>query len=150
MKRLRLAALAGAGALAAIAATANLAQGPVPAASRDAAAIAAAEARPLRYRADHPGRLPFERKCAPCHAAGPGDDGAPMLPGTMALATKYGGDRPAALELRSDLGAEVLLYFVRSGSGAMPSFRKAELSDAEVEAIAGYLAATAKGNAAGQ
>src|SRR5690606_36045168 len=118
--------------------------------AQDVASERIADTEPLPIKADHPGREIFERKCAPCHAAGPGDDGAPMLPGTMALATKYGGDRPAALELRSDLGAEVLLYFVRSGSGAMPSFRKAELSDAEVEAIAGYLAATAKGNAAGQ
>lgn len=102
---------------------------------------------PITVRPDHPGRLVFERQCAACHGAGPGDDGAAMLPGTMTLARRYQGSRPAALELRDDLPAEALRYFVRNGSGAMPMFRKAELSDAQIEAIAGYIAATARANA---
>jgi len=103
--------------------------------------------RPVRIKPDHPGRQVFEQQCAPCHGAGPGDDGAAMLPGTMTLAAKYRGQLPGALELRSDLTAETLRYFVRNGSGAMPMFRKAELSDAQIDAIAGYLAATAAANA---
>jgi mono/diheme cytochrome c family protein len=106
----------------------------------------AAEEPQVRVKADHPGRTIFERQCASCHGAGPGDDGAPMLPGTMTLAGKYQGGLPAALELRSDLGAETIRFFVRNGSGAMPMFRKAELSDADVEAVAVYLALTAQAN----
>jgi len=98
---------------------------------------------PEIVRADLPGRTIFDRQCAPCHGAGPGDDGAPMLPGTMALAKKYDGALPAQLELRSDLNAASIALFVRSGSGAMPSFRKAELTDADIAAIAAYLTKTA-------
>lgn len=114
--------------------------------AQDVASERIADTEPLPIKADHPGREIFERQCAPCHAAGPGDDGAPMLPGTMALAAKYGGQRYGALELRTDLTADVLRYFVRNGIGAMPMFRKVELSDADIDAIAGYLEATAEAN----
>lgn len=67
-----------------------------------------------------------------------------MLPGTATLERKYKGARPGALELRDDLNGDILRAFVRNGIGAMPSFRKAELSDADVDAIAGYIKATAK------
>ncbi|TIX50947.1 c-type cytochrome [Alteraurantiacibacter aquimixticola] len=105
----------------------------------------AAAREPVRdiERADLPGQQVFARQCAPCHGTGPGDDGSPMLPGTAALAAKYEGALPAALELRSDLSAPVLTLFVRRGSGAMPMFRKAELTDAQIEELAAYLAATA-------
>ncbi len=86
------------------------------------------------------GRQVFERHCAPCHGRGPGDDRSPMLSGTAALAEKYDGARPAALEDRSDLSAPVITLFVRRGSGAMPFFRASELSDADIAAIAAYLA----------
>lgn len=118
-------------------------QAPAPPPALDLAALATREAAIVR-RAEHEGRAVFDRQCAPCHAAGPGDDGAIMLPGTMALALRHRGGLPAALELRRDLEAAVLGYFVRQGSGAMPMFRKAELSDAEIAAIAGYLRATAQ------
>lgn len=85
------------------------------------------------------GRQVFERQCAPCHGRGPGDDGSPMLPGTAALAEKYRGSRPPALEDRADLAAPVITLFVRRGSGAMPFFRASELSDADIAAIAAYL-----------
>lgn len=135
---------------AALAALAGLAAiGAVQAQTPSAGARAAPE-RQVRVKADHPGREVFERQCAPCHGAGPGDDGAPMLPGTMTLAAKYQGRLPGALELRTDLNMDALRYFVRNGAGAMPMFRKAELSDAELEAIAGYLKATATANAAGR
>ena len=98
---------------------------------------------PKVTKADMPGRTIFERQCAPCHGAGPGDDGAPMLPGTATLQRRYQGDPPGALELRDDLDGDILRFFVRNGIGAMPSFRKAELSDADIDAIAAYLHATA-------
>lgn len=114
-------------------------------------AIAQETARVEPVRADLPGRVIFERQCAPCHGTGPGDDGAPMQPGTAALARKYGGDLPAALELRSDLPLPVLRQFVRRGAGAMPMFRPSELTDADIAAVAEYLAATARLNfASGQ
>jgi len=65
-----------------------------------------------------------------------------MLPGTAALAAKYQGKVPPALEDRGDLSAEVLRAFVRHGSGAMPMFRKTEASDQDIEAIAAYLASS--------
>lgn len=102
-------------------------------------------------RADLPGRAIFVHSCAPCHGTGRGDDGSPMLPGTAALAAKYADERPAALELRSDLPGPVLRLFVRRGVGAMPAFRPAELTDAQILAIADYLRATALANrSAGQ
>ena len=86
------------------------------------------------------GKTLFSRKCAPCHGAGPGDDGAPMLPATAVLAARYRGQLPAALDQRQDLGADTIRHFVRHGSGGMPMFRRAELSDGDIDAIAAYIA----------
>ena len=88
------------------------------------------------------GEAVFQRMCAPCHAAGAGDDGRTMLPGTAALQIKYQGSIPAVLEQRSDLTPEVLAVFLRNGSMSMPSFRKTELSDSEIADIAAYIAET--------
>ena len=99
-------------------------------------------ATPALAQAPDGARL-FVRSCAPCHGQGPGNDGSPMLPGTAALQAKYKGTPPAALERRDDLEPEVLRYFVRHGQGAMPMFRKTEVSDAEIDAIARYLRASA-------
>jgi mono/diheme cytochrome c family protein len=88
----------------------------------------------------------FERSCAACHGAGQGDNGSPMLPGTAALERKYRGQVPGALELREGLSAEIITVFVRQGIGSMPPFRRSELSDALVEAIAAYLEASARVN----
>jgi len=89
------------------------------------------------------GKQVFAHWCAPCHGAGRGDDGAPMLPGTHALTLKYRGQKSGLLEERTDLPAELIKAFVRSGVASMPPFRKTEVSDADLEAIAAYLAATA-------
>lgn len=89
------------------------------------------------------GRAAFQRVCAPCHARGPGLDGSPMLPGAAALAARHKGAVSPFLEERSDLGAEAIRVLVRQGSGAMPMFRKTEISDVEIAAIAAYLAASA-------
>ena len=87
------------------------------------------------------GRTIFQRQCAPCHGQGVGDDGAPRLPGTAALDRKYKGAMPPELEKRTDLTADVIRLFVRNGSGAMPMFRKPELSDAAIDDIAAYIKA---------
>ncbi len=79
------------------------------------------------------GKVDFLNACAVCHAA------QPDRPGTMSLQFKYAGRLPAALEQRTDLTPEMVTYYVRHGIAMMPSFRKTELSDAQVAAIATYL-----------
>jgi (+)-pinoresinol hydroxylase len=85
----------------------------------------------------------YQAKCNLCHgrvakdvAPGPGA----QMSGTQALAAKYGGKKPAVLEDRTDLTADVVKYYVRHGAGIMPFFRKTEVSDAELDAIAAWLA----------
>ena len=80
------------------------------------------------------GHAVFEKWCAPCHAPGPGH------PGTTAIAALYKGAKPAALEQRTDLTPAVVKQFVRKGVSVMPFFRKTEISDTELDALAAYLA----------
>jgi (+)-pinoresinol hydroxylase len=80
------------------------------------------------------GRPVFQKWCAPCHAPGPNH------PGTAALDALYGGDRPGALEQRTDLSDSIVRLAVRQGAFSMPFFRKTEISDAELDALARYLA----------
>jgi mono/diheme cytochrome c family protein len=76
----------------------------------------------------------FQTWCAPCHAPGP------RHPGTQALEALYKGAKPAALEQRTDLLPELTRAFVRTGVSVMPPFRKTEISDTDLEALAAYLA----------
>jgi mono/diheme cytochrome c family protein len=92
------------------------------------------------------GKAVFEKVCTPCHGAGPGTDGARTLPGPAALALKYKGRVSPLLEQRADLTAAALKAFVRNGTGAMPMFRKTEITDSQIEAIAAYLKESAKEN----
>jgi len=85
------------------------------------------------------GKAVFQHVCAPCHGAGPGLDGSKMLPGTATLANRYQGAVPALLEERPGLTYEFLDQVVRNGQGAMPMFRKTEITDAELRALATYL-----------
>ena len=87
------------------------------------------------------GKVVYERVCAPCHGKGAGTDGAHLLPGAAALEARYQGKLSPYLEDRNDLTADVLKVFVRRGIGAMPMFRKTEISDSEIEAVAAYLSA---------
>jgi mono/diheme cytochrome c family protein len=93
----------------------------VPAAAQDAAML-------------ERGNRVFQDWCAPCHAPGP------RHPGTQALEALYKGQKPAALEQRTDLVPELTRTFVRSGVSVMPPFRKTEISDADLAALATYLA----------
>ena len=79
------------------------------------------------------GRDAYLYSCAICHGRGPGN------PGTVALQAKYGGKSPALLEERTDLTAATVRFFVRRGTSIMPFFRKTEVSDADLAAIAAYL-----------
>jgi (+)-pinoresinol hydroxylase len=80
------------------------------------------------------GAAVFNNWCSACHSRGPQN-----APGTTSLQNKYRGSVPAALEDRTDLTAELVKFFVRNGVATMPQFRKTELSDADVDALAAYL-----------
>ena len=79
------------------------------------------------------GYVEYQKFCSQCHGQGVGK------PGTLALADKYKGEKPALLEKRTDLTPEIVKIFVRSGISVMPFFRKTEISDADLDAIAAYL-----------
>jgi (+)-pinoresinol hydroxylase len=91
------------------------------------------------------GEIAYQARCHLCHGrltrAATAGFGTRMA-GTEALEAKYGGRKPGVLEDRTDLTPEVVKYFVRHGSGIMPFFRKTEVSDADLDAIAAYLCRT--------
>jgi mono/diheme cytochrome c family protein len=68
------------------------------------------------------GAAVFNNWCSACHSRGPLN-----APGTTSLQNKYQGALPAALEDRTDLTAEVMFY------------RKTEISDSDLTALAAYL-----------
>src|SRR5690606_41259098 len=79
------------------------------------------------------GEQVYARWCVHCHAAGRGN------PGTESLQVKYRGNVPAVLLERTDLTAEAVKQFVRQGILSMPPFRKTEITDAELAALAAYM-----------
>ena len=93
------------------------------------AAAAAADGPTLAH-----GAQVFEHWCLPCH--GHGD----QFPGTVALGVKYQGKLPGALQDRTDLVPDIVKAVVRTGVSVMPFFRKTEVSDADLNALAAYLA----------
>jgi mono/diheme cytochrome c family protein len=80
------------------------------------------------------GKEVYDHWCTPCHAPGPGH------PGTQSLEIKYRGEIPAVLEERDDLTPEFVRTMVREGILMMAPFRKTEVTDAELDDIAAYLA----------
>jgi len=101
---------------AAVVASAALAAGAVPAAAADLA-----------------GKEVFDRHCVHCHGAG--DE----MTGTQQLARTRGEDK-ALLTERDDLPAEYIRMIVRQGLKAMPAFVPSDLTDAQLQALAEYLA----------
>ena len=95
---------------------------------------------PLRADSGPPpaGRVVYEKWCAPCHDPGINH------PGTHALMAKYQGTKPAVLLERTDLPADVVKHFVRHGISVMPQFRKTEITDTELDALAAYLSRNTK------
>ena len=81
------------------------------------------------------GKAVYEYWCAPCHAPGPGH------PGTESLQLKYAGKLPAVLLERTDLAPQAVAAFVRQGVLLMAPFRKTEITDAQLAALTGYVAA---------
>lgn len=84
------------------------------------------------------GEQVYQKWCAACHA--PGD----YYPGTLALRAKYQGALPDALIERKDMSPELVKYFVRNGISIMPFFRKTEISDVELDALANFLSSQNK------
>jgi mono/diheme cytochrome c family protein len=80
------------------------------------------------------GKAVFDQWCAACHAPGP------RHPGTQALDALYKGSKPGALEQRTDLVPKLTETFVRKGVSVMAPYRKTEISDADLAALAAYLA----------
>jgi mono/diheme cytochrome c family protein len=80
------------------------------------------------------GKAVYQEWCAACH------DPGPRHPGTQALEVLYKGAKPAALEERTDLVPKLTETFVRRGVSVMPPFRKTEITDPDLAALAAYLA----------
>jgi (+)-pinoresinol hydroxylase len=80
-----------------------------------------------------PGKALFARWCAECHAPGHGHPGTQQLGWTK-------GEKLAVLEQRRDLNAGLIRYVVRNGQAAMTPYRPSEISDADLDQIAAYLA----------
>ncbi len=80
------------------------------------------------------GQNTYQKWCSDCHTP-------PTGPGSIALQRKYNGNPSAILLQRTDLTAEYVKLAVRNGVSFMPSFRKTEITDAELAQLAGYLTA---------
>jgi mono/diheme cytochrome c family protein len=80
------------------------------------------------------GKAVYDEWCAACH------DPGPRHPGTQALDALYRGKKPGALRERTDLVPTLTETFVRRGVSVMPPFRKTEISDVDLAALAAYLA----------
>jgi mono/diheme cytochrome c family protein len=79
------------------------------------------------------GRAVYTKWCAPCH------DPGVIHPGTNALTVKYQGVKSGVLLEWKDLQPETVSYLVRHGISVMPQFRKTEISDADLDALAKFL-----------
>lgn len=80
------------------------------------------------------GKVVYDQWCGACH------DPGPRHPGTQALDALYKGSKPGALQERTDLVPKLTETFVRRGVSVMPPFRKTEITDADLAALAAYLA----------
>jgi len=79
------------------------------------------------------GREVYTKWCAPCH------DPGVIHPGTNALSVKYKGVKSGVLLEWTDLKPQTVKHLVRHGISVMPQFRKTEISDAELDALAKFL-----------
>jgi mono/diheme cytochrome c family protein len=87
------------------------------------------------------GKQVYDHWCLPCHGPGLGLPGFNELPGTQQLRIKYRDTQLSPLLTeRTDLVPDFVKVIVRQGVSFMPHFRKTEISDAELDALAAYLA----------
>ena len=87
------------------------------------------------------GQAIYQLWCTGCHAA-QGTPGRPMPAGTAILQARYQGRLPAVLTERTDLTVPYIEQMVRHGRNVMPFFRKTEISDQQLAALAAWLAHT--------
>ena len=73
----------------------------------------------------------FSDRCGVCHKGGG--------PGAMTLAKRLGKDKSLIAE-RTDLDPAYVKYVVRHGLRAMPPLGRVEITDAQLDDIAAYLA----------
>jgi mono/diheme cytochrome c family protein len=117
-----------------------------PAGVPDAASIAAALPPPYAFRGEDPpgGRLEpgrdgerlYRMRCGACHLAfGMGTN---MLTAQRVALGEPPGN--GLLENRDDLRADYIRTVVRTGKVAMPRLSRVEVTDAELDAIAAWLA----------
>lgn len=76
------------------------------------------------------GKASFEYHCNKCHEAGG--------TGTIMLSKRFGKEQ-ALLQDRKELSVDFVKQVVRRGSLSMPRITRAEVPDAELDAIARYL-----------
>jgi len=108
---------------------------------------AAAGAQSANDAAAERGAEVYRNVCAPCHDRLPEGAAIEMLAGPESLTLKYRGALSPYITERPDLAScEVLSMFLRKGTGSMPPFRKTELSDEDIAAIAAYFARTSAGS----
>jgi (+)-pinoresinol hydroxylase len=92
----------------------------------------AAEASADHGEAEIRGKQVFDHWCVACHGHGA------ARPGTDAM--RRNGFNPPYLTERSDIAPALTRQVVRHGILFMPWFRKTEISDAQLEDLAAYLA----------
>lgn len=92
-------------------------------------ATAAAAVQPANP--DHAPERIFGRVCSACHG--------PSGWGTRTLARRMDKDQ-ALLANRRDLAPDFLRAVLRRGIGSMPHFTPTEISDADIDALAAWLA----------
>lgn len=92
--------------------------------------VYAAEPTESLSDAQRVGQTLFNDSCAFCHGV--------RGHATTLLSKRLGSDT-AVLERRTDLSAELIRHVVRHGINSMPWYRRAELSDAQLESIVAYL-----------
>ncbi len=78
------------------------------------------------------GHAVFMAWCAGCHAD------SPLAPATVALRAMRGAEN-AVLEQRKDLSPALIRTLVRRGYAGMPSFRRTEIGDQDLDALVAYL-----------
>jgi (+)-pinoresinol hydroxylase len=74
----------------------------------------------------------FDKWCSDCHHT-------PAGPGSMAIERRHHGEIHAVIEERKDMNPDAVKLIVRQGMSFMPSFRKTEISDAELSLLAAYV-----------
>ncbi len=78
------------------------------------------------------GKRVFSNWCSACHMD------SPFAPGTIQLKQTRGPDY-AVIEQRTDLSAALIRLRVRKGLAGMPSFRRTEISNQDLDALIDYL-----------